>query len=484
MKTLTFNGVSKPWIYLQEGREKAPFAALRRNIVQMPGVPGARLQSTDTDPFVINQPVGFIVNDDQDALSKKDELASWLRTKKEVTLELSDEPGRTYYAVVQNTLEDFSRFVDQRKGTIQFLCLDPHSYGASITEPVTDGMLLLNEGTAPAYPEFTFDVTEDLTQFSLTNESIQNSRGESPSMMVGFPQAIDQQKFVREELIFQDGMSDTSSWTTATEVDNGYITGEMGVDSEGFYPSKVGEEVLPNNWQGPSLMKGIGQSLQDFRIDILLHLENIGNDTTGIFDFYARDANGNVVGKIGLGDAWAGKQENFGFVQLGDYSNGFKRNANPDYPYGWNNFDGMLRMEREQGKWMFYFAIIRSDGTHDWRRWIPYPDNEGNYTAPITDIQVYTRLWPLTDKAGMHIKGIKIYKLNQPNQTTEIPIIARAGDKLTVNMKNAQVRRNGELLTSLSPFSTAFPLNPGYNTLRIATNGSMSGSMTYRNTYY
>src|SRR5699024_10594334 len=101
-ESFTFNGIRKDWLYIREGREKAPFAPLTRNTIKVPGMHGAYLQSTDVEPIVINQPIGFRV-DHNNELSFKDELASWLVTTDPVPLVFDDEPGRTYYAVVQNT---------------------------------------------------------------------------------------------------------------------------------------------------------------------------------------------------------------------------------------------------------------------------------------------------------------------------------------------------------------------------------------------
>jgi len=85
--------------------------------------------------------------------------------------------------------------------------------------------------------------------------------------VLGRAASMEQTEYVREELIFNDTMQSTTSWQAATEVDNGYIAGEMGADASGFYANLVGEVIQPRDWQGPSLIKGIGASLQDFKAD-------------------------------------------------------------------------------------------------------------------------------------------------------------------------------------------------------------------------
>lgn len=125
---MTFNKTKKDWVFLLAGRVKPPFARLKRNLSYKRV--GARLKSTDIEPLPIVQPIGFIVGKDEDELKLKDELAEWLVTEEPAPLQFDDEPGRTYYAAVQNTLEDFGKFINQRSGTIQFICPDPYGYGS------------------------------------------------------------------------------------------------------------------------------------------------------------------------------------------------------------------------------------------------------------------------------------------------------------------------------------------------------------------
>lgn len=107
---MTFNHIRKPWLYLLEGRQKSPFAPIQNNLITVTGMPGAYVGSKETGVLYITQPVGFIVKDDEHALQLKDELSEWLVTKEAVPLEFDDEPGRTYYAEIEGTIEDFNSF--------------------------------------------------------------------------------------------------------------------------------------------------------------------------------------------------------------------------------------------------------------------------------------------------------------------------------------------------------------------------------------
>ena len=131
---MTFNGIRKPHIYLLEGRRKAPFAPISRSI--RPMRKNDRLGSSKHELLPISQPIGYIVEDDQDALAIADELAEWLITKDVAPLKFDDEPGRTYWAVVQNSIDDLDRLSYTRQGTIQFLSF--YTTGESEEINVTD----------------------------------------------------------------------------------------------------------------------------------------------------------------------------------------------------------------------------------------------------------------------------------------------------------------------------------------------------------
>ncbi|MGP9043338.1 distal tail protein Dit [Cytobacillus kochii] len=126
-KGLTFNGIRNSKIILLEGRSKPPFAQRKHEFRKQDY--GYRLKKTTTEPLPISQPIGFVVNDDYNALELRDELTNWLITGEPAPLQFDDEPGRTYYALIENSIDDFSRFAYLRQGTLQFICPDPYAHG-------------------------------------------------------------------------------------------------------------------------------------------------------------------------------------------------------------------------------------------------------------------------------------------------------------------------------------------------------------------
>lgn len=481
-KSFTFNGVRKTWLIADGRREKPPFAPVNRNTVYIPD--RHFLRTSQKQPLVINQPVAFVAKSDSEALRLKDELAEWLVTDEPAALQFDDELGRTYFAVVQNTLEDFEKLATIRKGTIQFLCLDPYGYSDTIVQNLTNNPVIYNDGTAETFPVFEIDVLKDITNLEIRNKSITDRLGMNPAIVLGVPAQPDQELYVPEELVFHDTMQSPSSWQKASDIDNGFIAGEIAADNKGFYPEKFGDGIEPDKWQGPSLQKGLGTSVQDFRADIAIECLN-GPEQMGTLTVYFRDANNNIVARIGFGDAWATMAENFGYMQLGNYYSGPRVDAHADYAYGWNNFNGIIRIARDGNEWTAYYAVVHPDGRHDWVHWTTrIVDYAGQYMAPIKTVQVAFRLWYGAQRADMHINNIKIFKLNKKPQTTAVPFMAQEGDRLIVDTKTSKILKNGELALELADLKTQmFPLAKRANRIEIVPNHAVNVRAKYRKAY-
>lgn len=128
---LSFGGVTKPYITAVK-KERPVFAPVKRNLLYIPGMPGAHLESTDTEVRI--QPVTVWVDSEgYPSLQKlKEDMAAWLIHEKEKELIFEDEADRTYYAAVDGSL-DLEELVTAGVGTITFICPDPYKYGEEQT---------------------------------------------------------------------------------------------------------------------------------------------------------------------------------------------------------------------------------------------------------------------------------------------------------------------------------------------------------------
>src|SRR5699024_8154600 len=138
---------------------------------------------------------------------------------------------RTYYAEVEGTVEDFEKFVDQRKGVITFLCSDPYSYGEEQTITFPFGFpvrTITNEGTAIAKPIIEMTAKESTTYALVQNQDdTLNIDGESypKYLMIGRPHEVDQTPFEKYQRRFHANGSNLVGWSDASnsDIDGGTV---------------------------------------------------------------------------------------------------------------------------------------------------------------------------------------------------------------------------------------------------------------------
>lgn len=492
VESVTFNGInledyftdekSGTFLVINEVYGRGPMSQTTDRIT-VPGRPGTFFRRKYKPERTITVKITLGGKSLPDLRAKIDRLNEILDVDEPAPIIFADEPWKTYYGILDGT-PDWVEILRLGQGTLTFICDDPYGYSDNIMQNITSNSVIYNDGTAPTYPTFDIDVIKELTSLEIRNKSITDRLGANPVISLGVPAQVDQETYEPETLIFHDTMKSPSTWQSATNIDNGYISGEIAADSKGFYPAKFGDGIKPGTWQGPSLQKGIGASLQDFKADISIECLN-GVKQTGMLAVYFRDANNNIVARVGFGDAWEAKAENFGYTQLGNYLSGPRVDAKPDKASGWNNFSGLMRITRKDNVWTAYYAIVKANGTHDWvHSRTKIIDTSRLYTAPIETVQVAFRMYYGSQKATMHIKEIKIFQLNKKTENNAVPYMAQAGDKIIVDTKTSKILKNGEQTLELADLQTQFfPLTKGPNLLEISPNDAVNVKATYRKAY-
>ena len=168
MRSFSFNGIIKPYIYVEEKSNRPPWAPVTRGYQQVPGRPGAHLiKKTKVEPRPLPIPVYFKAESIADLQKMKEELAAWLIHDDPKPLVFDDEPDRTYYAIVDGSF-DVEEFVRTGKGTIPFICPDPYKYGEEKTVPINSGGRIVNNGTVDTNPVLTITFTAATNNFEIT----------------------------------------------------------------------------------------------------------------------------------------------------------------------------------------------------------------------------------------------------------------------------------------------------------------------------
>lgn len=475
LPTLSFNNISKTYLSVM-GKGRPYWASKKREILTVPGKPGGYLSRTITDVLMIPVQVLIEGGTPQQLRTTAEDLANWLNVDEPAPLVFSDEPDRTYYAVVDGSL-DPDELVTYSILTITFLCPDPHKYGPERSHDFsTDVGNIVNNGSANALPVFTAFV-----ESSITNLDIVSLNG---YMRIGAPAPVDLPPVSPTTLVVDDEMETFNGWTQSNAIDNGTVTGAMKIDGNGFMADLWGEVVNPPAWQGPSMARGFPSPLQDFMAEIdVQQLNDV--ETVGMIEVYFRDATGNVVAKLGIEDSWRASKLNRVKFQLGPIGQRKEFARTADTPRHWDDFIGVLRIRRKGTEWQAYFAKKNSRGEHHTRAFIHYSDGFEDHMAQIASVQVAFRKWGdgTVDPTVMRITRLQVWRLNQTASYDPL-YIANAGDVIVIDHRNGSILINGEPRLWLKDFgSTFFPLLPGENPITFSPTYAASLQVAWRDRY-
>ncbi|ERN52824.1 phage tail family protein [Alkalihalophilus marmarensis] len=467
-----FNGIDlRKWVIVEDKtRSLAP--PIYNDLVEVPATNGAYQSGQRLGVRQIAIPVTFIGTNRADWMLKAKHFIGHILTNEPKPLWFSDEPD-VYYNAILSGDTNLEEFVQYGRTTLLFVCADPFKYDTQETKVnLNDGSTTVHyDGTYETKPRFKITFNQPVTHFEIKNHL--NER-----ILLGKPAAMTDTIVDPEELVFMDTMNSTSNWVLPDSVDNGYLEGEMSSSGGRFYPSLYGVGISPRAWQGPSLKRSIGASLQDFRVDVLVNLENVGFET-GMMEVYLLDANNVTVAKIGVEDIWQNVAQVQGKFQLGPINNRMNMYALPDIKTGWNNYDGILRIVRVGNEFRPYWAKIDQNGNHNWvlsqRRYVDY---DSRYANRITQIQLAARIWPSTAPSQQSFKEIKVFRLNQAQNDSQVANIAQTGDVIEIDTATQSIRKNGEVFLINDLSSEFFSLFRGENVLDV-TPGVAEVEMSY-----
>lgn len=484
--SLTFNNIRKDWIILAKGRVKAPFAPISRGLIEVQGMDGAYLESTRIEPLIINQPIVFETKGDVSALELKDELASWLHTEKAVPLNFDDESDRIYYAVVQNTLADFEKISQFRRGTIEFLVLDGYGYGPEQTLDLPDISTIENKGTAEADPIFELTAKKKATFAMVSN----GAEEDSEYNLIGFPADIDEEVVDQKTRLFSERGETLSTWSEeGTQFDNGLVTGgQLGTDGTGIHPLTYGSPGDHKGWYGPALMKEI-DPIQDFEVEMRLRANTSRPDELYRIEFYLYDENFNVLGKMAIRDFSVTMDRYAGEGRVGEFL-GAGRNyliSQENYLREGTHFHGLVRMRRIGQQFEFYVARLKTgvdEGRHHDILNVNFNDVNNEYQGRLKHVQINIARHTDGPSASVpRINAISVYKLNTVT-VDQTPYILDVGDKVLFDHKNEDLLINGEPRNDLKNFGGSFfKLQKGFNNLIVTPSDTFDSEVTFRDKY-
>jgi predicted phage tail component-like protein len=447
-------------------------------MIEVPSRSGAYFQSVKHGVRSYTIPFRIKGSSYEDLQDKVNVIAGILATEEPKELFFDREPDKTFYAIcVEDT--SFDPNVTVARGSMQFLCVDPFKYSQEFQQDIVANPIVLNDGTADIHPTFNVFFKDEATHFSIvTDDRI---------LLVGKPETVTTVRKPRLELVATNGLSSLTGWTAGTRVD-GTVSGTMTNTTAGsgtFIASNYGTGT---GWHGPALKQSLPEPVQDFRFDIFGYLIANSIQEIGRIEAYLLDVNNNVVAKLAMKDMHKDYENNWGEIRVGE-------STNPEHiinEYGarmgvWNNFNGMLRIERVGqtitafiGKYDFQKKVYHTRASDT------FIDKNNEYQAPIAQIQLHIASYgTYKPVATASWDYFNLWKVNELT-ADETNVIFKAGDELVIDNAKKVIYKNGEVYMKEKSFDSQWiRLKPGQTEIAFSPDiNVVDVDMTYRKRWY
>ncbi len=467
----TFNGIKKEYVVLLASERRPAFAPVKRNLLTVPGMPGAHLVSTETQVRVLQEPVliDMSLSEIKDIEKIKEDLADWLITDQAAELIFDDEPDRVYYAVVDGSL-DIEDLVSFGRGQITFICPDPYKYGEEKTDPFPEDGIITNNGSADTPPIINLEVTQKIT-FALVQ------KGVDEYMLIGEPVDVTATPVDTRTLLFSEDGSTIGTWQPVVP-GMGSSEGTLGYDGAGITAPSYG---TGSSYHGPFVYKEVPLT-GDFEIELRGQLLS-GIPETGRVGFSLFDDQLRNIAMMNAVDIITSMHRKSAEGRVGPYVGDFVNYAvsSRNYRYEWENFPVYLRLRRVGDTFEFYVARILGDGTHMnplTQTWTTVNDA---HRGQLKYVGIFIEKHGSTPSPHTNrIDYIRAYSLSQIT-VDQTPYIAYPGDVITFNHKTKDILINGIDRTDLKAFGARyFSLEKGKNLLTLLPQGAFNASVTLK----
>ncbi|WP_164670970.1 distal tail protein Dit [Virgibacillus doumboii] len=438
--------------------------------VRVPGMPGAHFQRKRKNGVPLKVKVLIRCNTDEELRQRLDTLNGMLDTEDEVPIQFSDEQDKTYFGI----LSDISEGIEVNGNhivTITFWRSNPYKYGPEQPIGLTGrGTIIEVPGTAETKPIIEIDVLAPITFAMISNGT--------DYMMIGNPTAVEETPVEAETKVFHHDMDSKTGWVNTSVISEGYINGTMANDTTGFYPQFAEPNPGEFAWHGPAKKHSLSEAVQDFRADFgfRFYAESRGG-TVGRIEMYGLDASNNIVFRAWIEDKWDG-YDHFGVcLELGNGD----RTEYFTLPRNLEDMYGRLKVIRKGNEWTLIIQHLKSGaGRIVLNEWTEMLESD-LVMQQVSQIQLSFQKWYDTDEEDMEVLLMRLYKLNNVEGT---PYIAHTGDTILFDLKNHDIRINGEKRKDLKDRgATEFDLLPGKNKLALLPDGDVQGVIKFRPAY-
>jgi len=401
-------------------------------------------------------------------------LASLLDSDTLVPIEFSDQPNITYDGIFTGDSELTKKNANEGTATLQFFIPYPYGKGESYTFSIPAGTETQDidvNGNVETFPVITANFLEDTPAFAIASGD--------KYLQLGEFQTVDTTPLPREQLIFFESCESLTGWTALTGTYE-EITLSGQINSNGFSFSLLnnGEGTA---WHGAALAKGLSEQVQDFVFQAKVQNRATAANQIGKIDIYFRNTAGESIAKLTLKDDTPIAELNHAQVGIGYFGNRqivFDRKVK-----NLNDFDGLIRLRREGNVINVYFGQIRN-GKEEWSTATRIIDAKGLFTDKVASIVIALSVNGTNPATTMYIEDLKLWKINQLDEDTNVDQIFHAGDVLTIDMGSASVYLNGiNAIQYMVPGSQFFGLRPGTETIGVIPADAVEVDIQYDSRY-
>jgi predicted phage tail component-like protein len=470
-----FNSIKKDYIICEPGKRRSAFAPIKRIFLAFPGLPGAYLESTDTEVRVIEQPIAINGKDRLDVRKLEEDLTEWLITKDAVELIFEDEPDRTYFAVIDGSLniEDIARF---GKGVLTFICPGPYKYGTEREHIITPGINeILNDGSAETPPIFQLEANKETPFIDIVTEDGYMRLGEVP--------AVDDTVYNPYQILFEDYGSSVVGWAKTT-FDNGFSAiandGEILSSGEVLYPQSYGTGGQ-SNWYGPAIARSVGEQVQDFEIRVSAHQMASVLSEVGRAELYALDVNNVPIARLAIVKSTHGRVSTCECVIYDDTGNQYTdllKIGTESVP-NWTDFTGHVVFRREGQSLSSYAALTSGPlGREKEKRTGSFLDGQNRFQRKLASIAIVFQRFGT--KPTLNRNRITYELAMKISHQQGIKNIVHPGDSVEINHNNSDIRINGETRLIKTFGSRFFDLKSGVNRITVEPSDALTGKILWR----
>jgi predicted phage tail component-like protein len=463
----TFKGISSSQYFVVEKIIRSILPPVSTSLVKVPGKPGAHPQKSELGVGKISCVIRLRSENITDLNVLKRDVAAWLYSAEEEELILEKEPDKYYMAKLDGET-DLDEIVRVGKGQINFICPDPLAYGDehtfvfTPTEGESEPVEVL--GTYETSPKYELTLKENISSISVI--------GNEGYVMLGEPLAVEERLVNLTPTVFWDEMTNTTLWTSGSNIDGGVIAGTFGTNGYSFRVDNndFGEDTTM--WHGPTAIRSIPNPIENFEVRALFGMIESQYKEVGRIEVYLLDENNEQFGKMAMKETWASATSRWFEARAGKLSGGkYFINENRRHDTWGGNMKGLMRIGRSGnkwwawiGKWMPELGAYRSRWQAEWY------DTKGIATNNLAKIQIHIGGYKtFTPVQTMYIEDIKVIEKLSIIDKDEVPVIAVTDDVLLIDTEKGEVYRNGiPFFERLNPSSDFFTLSPGTNGITIS----------------